>query len=234
MPWWVRVCVYAYLERAIPMNETSQSLRRRAGWCLAVFAAVAITTEVTSHAQSLPAPPSPRHVSFLYRMAVEVGGDDIITVTSNNGDDKTITGGGLLALNAGVLYQSDAPWAMEATLGYKFQTLSYENGDVSFSRFPLDLIASVRQGGFRAGAGPTIHLGPEFKCNVGGVCDGNVGLDTAFGAVFQLAYGLRSAGRPNVAVELGLRYTYIKYGKSDVSMDSIDGSCVGFMLGGWL
>lgn len=175
------------------------------------------------------AQPAARTLSFLYRLNLEFGGDEIATIMSTDGNSNTLTAGGLAAWSGGLFYHPDAPWTLEATLGYKSQKLSYDNGSIQFTRYPVDVIASWRAGGFRLGLGATAHLSPTINCNIDGLCRGEVSLDTAYGGIVQSAYSFQ---RGSVAFDLGVRLTTIKYSSSEVS--KLDGSCVGVFVGGWL
>lgn len=185
----------------------------------------------TSPGPAVPevAKPAPRTLSFLYRLNLEFGGDDIATIMLTDGNTNTLTAGGLAAWSGGLFYHPDAPFTLEATLGYKSQKLSYDNGSIGFTRYPVDVIASLRAGGFRIGLGGTAHFSPTISCSIGGVCGGEVSLDTAYGGIVQSAYSFQ---RGTVAFDLGVRLTRIKYSNSEIH--NLDGSCVGLFLGGWL
>ncbi len=83
-------------------------------------------------------PPAPevgdrRHLSLQGRVVVEAGGDDLFKLMSSSGDTSTITGGGGVTASLGLYYHPDAPWTLEATVGYKYQGESYSNGDARAS-----------------------------------------------------------------------------------------------------
>jgi hypothetical protein len=182
-------------------------------------------------ARALPQPT--RNVGFLLRMNFDFGGDKLAELQWDDGDDVTLKAGQLMTFAAGVLYRRPAaPWAVEATLGYKFDKANGSNGSIGFTRVPLDVVASFVKGGHRIGAGPTVHLAPTLSCDADGICDGavDVDYDTAFGGILQYAYGFRVGA--NAGLDVGLRYTFIKYSASD--LETLDGSGIGFFFGGWL
>jgi hypothetical protein len=180
-------------------------------------------------ARVLPQPT--RNVGFLLRMNFDFGGDELIELQWDDGDETTLKAGQLMTFAAGVLYRRpDAPWAVEATLGYKFDQANGDNGSIKFTRIPLDLVASFAHGGHRIGGGATAHLSPSFSCDADGVCDGTIDYDTALGGILQYAYGFRVGA--NSGFDVGLRYTFIEYSGSD--LPSLDGSGVGFFFGGRL
>jgi hypothetical protein len=183
-----------------------------------------------------PARPHPRTVGVLFRMNLDFGGDDVMKIMTSSGAD-TITAGGLVAFSGGVFFHPEAAWTLEATLGYKIQRLVYMIGSAEFTRFPMDVIVSLRNGDFRGGIGTTAHLAPTVSCNVPDACDRNVSLDVAYGLILQAAYGFH--GRGSWGIDLGLRATLITYSGANVKTlsggpDELDGSCAGVFIGGWL
>ena len=121
--------------------------------------------------------------------------------------------------------------ALEALLGWEYTGQEFSNGDISFTRFPLDLVASLALGTHRVGLGPTIHLAPTFACDAR-ICGGgltSVSMPTAFGLIAQWAY--RYSYR-DLKGEIGMRYTRISYGIEDY--EPLDGSSIGFFFGAML
>jgi hypothetical protein len=187
-------------------------------------------------APSAPAPASPgihgtqtRDLGFLIHMNFDFGGDVVQDVTWTNGDSTKLKAGQLITFAAGALYHPAAPWALEATLGYKFDKANGSNGTIEFTRIPLDVIASWAIGGSRLGAGPTLHFSPTFNCDASGVCSTQSTYDTAVGGIIQYAYGFAVN---NHGYDLGLRYTFIHYSSGGAT--TLDGSGFGFFFGGWL
>jgi hypothetical protein len=177
-----------------------------------------------------------RPVGVLLRIGVEYGGDTVKKIMSSQGTDM-LSAGGQVAFGAGVLIHPQAAWTLEATLGYKFERLVYTSGTAELTRFPMDVIASLRTGDVRAGLGVTAHLAPMFSCNVPSACVESVPLDVAYGLVSQIAYGLH--GRGSWGIDLALRVTFIRYTGDGVKQltggdQLIDGRCVGAFIGGWL
>lgn len=170
-------------------------------------------------------PAAARDVHFIGRLALEGGGEDLVEVEYSDGSSKTVTGGGLVTFSGGLVYTPETlPIAVEALIGYKVDSVTGSNGDIKFTRLPLDLIASYRIGNFRVGGGVTYHLSPELTCNVDGMCDGSVSLDPALGGLVQFAYGRYDGG---FVWDLGLRGTIINY---KAPGGSFDGSCFGGFL----
>jgi hypothetical protein len=163
-------------------------------------------------------------------MNVGFGGTELAHVEWSDGKESRLKAGQLLTFAAGALYHPAAPWALEGTVGYKFDQVNGSNGSIKFTRIPVDLVGSYVYRGHRLGAGVTAHLAPKFSCDAAGLCSDSVSYGTALGAIAQYAYGFRVGH--NGGVDLGLRYTRVKYSGS--GLETIDGSGVGFFFGAWL
>ena len=148
---------------------------------------------------------------------------------SGLGGTSSLRAGELLTISAGVISQPGPNWTLEATLGWKYTGRQGSNGDISFTRFPLDVVASFARGNHRVGLGPSLHLGPSLDCS-GTVCGigRSISMPTAVGLVAQWAYRYRYRGAGG---EAGFRYTRIHYAVE--GYEPIDGSSVGFFLGVW-
>jgi hypothetical protein len=172
-----------------------------------------------------------RPLRFAIRMNMDFGGERIAKFSFSDGSTAEIKAGQLFTFAGGVIYVSPtAPWALEATVGYKFDKVNGSNGSATFSRIPIDVIASLSSERHRLGAGVTAHLSPTFECKLTGVCAGKVELDTAIGAIAQYSFSIPFP-KANGGIELAARYTYVKYKKS--GSPDLDGSAPGFMLGFW-
>lgn len=179
-----------------------------------------------------PADPGsqPRKLGLLVRMGLDFGGEKVADVTWSNGDTKTLKAGQLFTFSGGLFYHPAAPWALETTIGYKFDQANGSNGSIAFTRVPLDVVASFASGRHRIGVGPTVHFSPTFTCDAG-ICfttKVETKFDTAIGGIAQYAYGF-PVGR-NSGFELAVRFTAIEYKRSGGSMDGNGG---GILVGAW-
>ncbi len=160
------------------------------------------------------------------KLGVDFGGDTLVTVFFADGSSDNIDtneglyfGGGVSAVNdAGTL-------EIEATLSYKFSFITAENGDVDWTRLPLDLMAFHRFQKIRVGAGITYHLNPKLTGTgvIGGL---NIAFKDALGFVLAADYRLSDKGY------LGLRYTALDYEVETAGLSgeaSADG--VGIVIG---
>ena len=135
-------------------------------------------------------------------MELSGGGDDIAIMTSG---DK-IKAGELLYFGAGYNYSlnSDNTLFLRSMLGFKFVAIDAKNGDLEFTRFPLDFILIKRFDAFSLGAGPTYHLSPNYEGTINGVSS-KIDFDNSLGFLVQGSYYFAQQ------TELGIRLTSIDY-----------------------
>jgi len=127
----------------------------------------------------------------------------------SDGSTQKLSAGGLVHLAAGLVYTpAGTPLVVEATLGYKVDDVTGSNGQLQFSRWPLELLASYRIERHRVGGGLAYHLSPTYTCDVGGLCNFSSTADDALGAVVQYAYGNYDGG---FVWDVGARLTFITY-----------------------
>jgi hypothetical protein len=110
---------------------------------LLVFAALG-----TAQAQS-----GLRPARFVLGGGFTFGGDKLATIAFTNGFNQDIRAGGLFAIHAGVDMLLSDFMSVQATIGYHTDSSSAADGDVRFSRFPVELLAYA-------------HLNPQVR--VGG------------------------------------------------------------------
>jgi hypothetical protein len=134
----------------------------------------------------------------------DTGGDDVQKVTFGGGTQDSIKANEGLYLGGGVSVLNGAGNVeFLGTLSYKYQAVHASNGDITWTRFPLDALLFYRWQSFRAGGGATYAIRPRLKGS------GDVSyIDTAFGdalgAVLQADYLIGG-------LALGLRYTILEY-----------------------
>jgi hypothetical protein len=94
------------------------------------------------------------------------GGDEVgDTVRYNNGDTNTLHAGGLVDFRAGVEYQTiGSPLSFQLNVAYHLDRSSAKNGDISFSRVPVEALAHWRMGqAWRLGGGLRKALSVQAK-----------------------------------------------------------------------
>jgi hypothetical protein len=135
----------------------------------------------------------------------DFGGDTLVTAVFVSGERESIKANEGFYLGGGVSMLNDAKnMELEASLAYKFNTISASNGDIDWTLMPIDVLAFYRLPQWRFGGGLTYHMNPKLKGSgvVGGL---NVKFDDALGIVLQGDYLIN----PKMAV--GVRYTSVKY-----------------------
>ena len=140
-----------------------------------------------------------------YKLGYDTGGDTLVTVIFTNGDQENIKANRGLFFGAGVSIVNDAKDVeTEISLSYKIDDITASNGDVTWSRWPLDLLVFYRLPSVRLGGGATYHLNPDFSGS--GVASGlNVNFKSSLGYILQADY------RINEKTNIGLRYTFLDY-----------------------
>ena len=150
-------------------------------------------------------------LKWLVGFGLTHGGDELAEIELDfDGDssDEDLRGGDLITLAAGtVVYLPLPAWSLQMTIGYHFDEVSADNGDITFERYPLELIPFYNFRNYRIGAGLSYHLSPELDLKeLGG---SKVEFDDALGWLIEYDYsfsGWRSGG-----FVLGARYLWIDY-----------------------
>ncbi|MDH4188935.1 MAG: hypothetical protein OEW21_01845 [Betaproteobacteria bacterium] len=141
----------------------------------------------------------------MFKVGADFGGDKLATATFSNGqvqdiraNDGFFIGGGASILND----QRDLE--AEISLTVKVDSIKASNGELVWSRTPIDALFFHRIPGARVGGGLTYHLGPELK---GSGAAGNIftKFDNALGVIAQGDYSISEQH------QLGLRYTRLTY-----------------------
>ena len=156
-------------------------------------------------------------------LGLDFGGDTLVTMIYTDGHDSDIKAGELFHFNAGVIIPNGTTdFETQFTIGWKFDKSSAENGDVSFDRFPVEILEFYKLRRFRFGGGITYHINPSLDGD--GFASGiEAEFDDALGFVLQVDYMFRQ-------FSVGLRYTDIEYEVKDSGVD-VDGNSIGIVLG---
>jgi outer membrane protein with beta-barrel domain len=156
------------------------------------------------------------------KIGFDFGGDNLVTAQFTNGSSDSIKAGELLYLGGGASIITDSKdIEVEVTLSYKFKNISATNGDIKWTRYPLEALVFYRFPKYRLGGGLTYHLSP--KVSGSGVASNiNGSFDDSLGFVLQGDYLITQK------VSVGARYTSLKY---KVGGASFDGSSLGITAG---
>jgi Outer membrane protein beta-barrel domain len=138
-----------------------------------ILIGLASALALSAQAQSTPpAPASSSGLRGIVGIGLTFGGDQLgetINTISSNGDTDSakIKAGSLVDFRGGFEYQIQGqPMAIELSIGYHFDTVDAENGDVTFSRMPLELIGHYAINEYwRVGGGLRKSLSPKLKAS---------------------------------------------------------------------
>jgi hypothetical protein len=153
----------------------------------------------------IAAPARATDVKPMLKIGADFGGDELVTVVFTNGETRTIHANDGLFLGGGVsILNDERDVEAEISLSFKFDTINASNGEVTWSRWPLDALLFYRLPSMRFGGGLTYHINPELKGSgvVGNIFDK---FDNALGFVLQADYSISERHH------IGLRYTGIEY-----------------------
>ncbi|MDO6705397.1 outer membrane beta-barrel protein [Photobacterium sp. 1_MG-2023] len=170
-------------------------------------------------------------VDFIIGAGYDIGGDTMTTAYYTDGSSTKVKSAEGLSLFGGIDYFLQDSLKLRGTIGYKFSSASASNGEMTFSRIPVDLLLLRGYQRHQIGAGATYHTGVEFECDVSGYyggCDGTVDFKDSFG--FLVHYEYRVPLENNNAFVIGARYTHIDYEVKDFDVE-FDGSGFGVNLG---
>ncbi len=102
---------------------------------------------------------------FLMNFDLDYGGDDLVTLSFEDGDTQNVKAGQGVSLALGGWYRpSDSlPLELQGALGYKYVTTAASNADIKVTRTTLQLNAVYRfENDWYASAGLLRHMGPKL------------------------------------------------------------------------
>ena len=141
----------------------------------------------------------------LLKAGYDFGGDTMVTVGFTDGSTETIKANEGFYFGGGAAIINDARnWEFHLTLAYKFSVINASNGDVDWTRMPLEALAFYRFDKFRFGAGLAYHINPELEGS-GLASPLDIKFKNALGTVLQADWLITDA------LAAGLRYTVIEY-----------------------
>ncbi|MDQ1832491.1 outer membrane beta-barrel protein [Massilia scottii] len=151
---------------------------------IAFVIALAIASLSSAQAQNGPAEGKP--LRFVVGMGLTGGGDKLATAEYEHGGSVDVRAGGLIAFVGGVDYRINRQFSIQSTVGFHVDQASAKNGDVTFKRFPIELLAYFHPtenfrfgGGVRYVSSPKLNgkgfgsgIYKEFDNTVGAVVEG--------------------------------------------------------------
>ena len=183
---------------------------------------VVLSTSLTAIAHADSSPPESGFFHWIVTAAITDGGDDLAKVQFKNSNSEKIKAGGLLMAGGGILITPpQSMFSLQFTANYYFDSITAKNGDASFDRYPVELIAFANMGQHRIGLGITEHFSPHADFDFDGFPKSSVDFDDATGYIIQYDYKLFDE------MWVGLRYTGITYTVSDMHDQDVDGNNIG-------
>ena len=152
------------------------------------------------------AAPAQAEMRWLLKGGFDFGGDTLVPVTFQDGTTETLKANEGFYVGGGVAYIFlDYNLEAELSASWKYVGVTASNGDVSFTRFPLEAMVFYPWSWGRVGAGLTYHLNPKISTSGVVPSSFSADFDNAAGAVIQAEY------RPSDNLGLGVRYTALTY-----------------------
>src|SRR5690349_15707030 len=102
---------------------------------------------------------------LLMNLDLDFGGDDLATVSFDDGDSQDVKAGQGIGFGVGgwVRPVDTVPFELQAFLGYKYVTTAASNADIKVTRTTLNLNAVYRfENGFYVGGGLVRHMSPKL------------------------------------------------------------------------
>jgi hypothetical protein len=161
----------------------------------------------------------------MIKLGLDTGGDTLITHVFPDGEVETIKGNQGFYVGGGAsIVNAAGNLELEVSLTFKYTSAYGKNGEVEWTRYPLDALVFYRWARWRAGGGLTYHFGPKLKGG-GDAAGVNVEFDNALGFVLQADYRITDQ------FTAGVRYTAIDYETSASPAVTTKSSGIGITLG---
>lgn len=154
---------------------------------------------------------------FMVQGDLDLGGDDLATVSFVDGSSQDIAAGQGIVVSGGGYFRpiTTSPFELQGLVGFKYVTTKASNADINVSRIVWQLLGIYRfENGWYAGGGLVQHTSTSLD---GDGFFEDVDFDDATG--FDAEFGWRW---------VGLHYTSIEY-ENDV-IKNVDASNVGVRL----
>jgi len=156
------------------------------------------------------------------------GGDTLANTIDTNGNSYSIKAGDLLTLGIGPHFDLTEETHIRTLIGWKSDSVNVldeasttsSSSDVSFSRYPLDVMYFYQIRNWNFGAGLTYHMHP--KLSGAGIADVHY--------KDSLGYAVEVDFRLGEFFYLGGKYTVIDYDQEN-SNKTVDGNSIGVVIG---
>jgi hypothetical protein len=176
---------------------------------IVAFSLIALTAAMAqAQTSETPVASSAGSTHFFVGLDAGGGGNTLADVPYTNGSSQAIKAGGGVQFKGGIEYRFTPSVAMRGSLGYEVDTTHATNGSVTFSRWPLEVIAlwSASEK-IRVGAG--VRKVTSAKLESDGVASsvGNHSYDSDPGLVLEAEYLLGSHAGISLRA-MSDKYTY--------------------------
>lgn len=188
-----------------------------------IFVAAVLTAALGVAQAQTAATPAPSTVKPLVGFGVTFGGKTIEKGTYSDGESWRISSGGLIHFYAGAEFAINNDFALQATLGYHFDRVNGSNGNVRFTRMPLDFTGLYKVSPqVRLGGGIQHVSAPKLAVNgVAGIPERKYEASTA----------LVLEGEYLISPTLGTKVRFVNHEfKNKATNVKTDGAHVGVML----
>ena len=153
-----------------------------------IISAFVLAIATLGAAQAQTAAPEAKQMRFLVGMGLTFGGDKLATASYSNGDDVDIRAGQMIELNTGIDYRVTPEFSFQATIGYHTDRAGAKNGDLRFTRYPMELLAYYQLNQqWRIGGGARYVSSPKLSSS-GAAYIGNYEFKNALSAVAEAEY----------------------------------------------
>ena len=141
----------------------------------------------------------------LIKAGFDVGGETLVTAVFTNGDRENVKANEGFYLGGGAAILDEARnMEYHVTLAYKFAVINADNGDIEWTRIPLEALVFYRFPRARVGGGLTYHINPKVEGSgvVGGL---DIEFKNALGVLLQADWLITRK------IALGGRFTFLEY-----------------------
>jgi hypothetical protein len=145
-----------------------------------VVAAAALALSATAHAEGWHP---------VLGASITGGGKTLVTVHYTNGQTQDVRSGGLVHLFGGAEYEFNDQFSLQGNVGYHVDNSTAKNGEVKFSRWPVELIGLWKiNPTIRLGVGVRKATGAKFTSSGAASSAGSASFDSKAGVILQGEY----------------------------------------------
>ncbi|MES2016472.1 MAG: hypothetical protein V4484_08240 [Pseudomonadota bacterium] len=159
-----------------------------------IIIAIALAMATLGTAQAQTDAPAAQPMRFMVGMGLTGGGDRLGTAHYISGYDASIHAGGAIDFNAGIDYRINSAASFQGTVGYHSDRASARNGDMHFSRIPMELLAYYNfHPQWRIGAGVRYVSNAAFRSS-GAAYAGNIDYKNTVSPLIEAEFMMKHWG----------------------------------------